>query len=320
MGDFKFISLDTKPTAQISYSFHEATPGAQPLLLVCLNGLGLPQEAWVPAIAKFKELQGASSPAILTYDRYGQGQTVDRDPNDANAPDPSHEHDAVAVIQDLRQLITQIANDKLKISNVNTLPLVFMANSIGCALARLYAQEYSGTVAGLLLLDSYIANTDFVSAFPDPDAEGFDLKSLPADIPVESLRSTRVGMKRIFHPDVGNKEGFSRKNFRSLLPASDGPALKGPGGHGPLLTVVGHDFDTFAAESVKMGNAESVIQAYFNPYWHKYNEGLAKITDAERSKGPLQAPNTGHFIQRDNPDFVAQELHELVSKVASSVV
>ena len=316
MADFKFIALDTKRTAQISYSFHEAVSYTAPLLIVCLNGLGLPQDAWTPALTKFKELrQGTSSPAILTYDRFGQGQTVDRDPSDADAPDPSHAHDAISVIRDLRQLISQIAKDKLNISDVDSLSIVFMANSIGCAVSRLYAQEHPGTVAGLLLLDSYIANTDFVSAFPDPDAEGFDPSSLPAGVSAPGLRGTRIGMGKIFHPDVGNKEGFSRKNFRSLLPASDDPILQGPNGNGPFVTVVGHDFETFAVESGKLGVPEAIINTYFNPYWHSYNQGLAKITDADRSKGPLQAPNAGHFIQRDNPEFVAKELDELISKV-----
>ncbi|KAJ5092963.1 Alpha/Beta hydrolase protein [Penicillium angulare] len=310
-----FITLDTKPTAQICYNFHEATSQEQ-LLVVCLNGLGLPQEFWVPAITKFKELrQEAASPAILTYDRFGQGQTVDRDPHDANAPDPTHGHDATVVIKDLRQLIVQIAREKLGVSDVDSLPIVFMANSIGCAVARLYAQEYSGTVAGLLLLDSMVANTDFVSVFPDPDAEDFDPTTLPTGVSVQGLRGTRMGTQKIFHPDVGNKEGFSRRNFRTLLPASDGPALKGPGDKGPFLTVVGHDFDTFAAESAKMGPPEAVTNAYLNPYWHKYNEGLAKITEATRSKGPVFAPHSGHFVQRDNPDFVAHELDELISRI-----
>ena len=59
--------------------------------------------------------------------------------------------------------------------------------------------------------------------------------------------------------------------------------------------MVGHDFDTFAEESTKMGPPKPVTNRFVNPYWHKYNEGLAKITEAEYSKGPLQAPNAGHL-------------------------
>jgi pimeloyl-ACP methyl ester carboxylesterase len=52
--------------------------------------------------------------------------------------------------------------------------------------------------------------------------------------------------------------------------------------------------------------------------WEKYNEGLCRLTDLERAKGPLIAPNSGHFIQKDNPQFVAEQLLELIKKVESS--
>jgi pimeloyl-ACP methyl ester carboxylesterase len=63
-----------------------------------------------------------------------------------------------------------------------------------------------------------------------------------------------------------------------------------------------------------MGLPQVYSLTYTNPYWHKYNEGLVKITDPEKSKGPLIAPGAGHFIQQDNPKFVAQELNEIISK------
>ncbi|KAL1897944.1 hypothetical protein Sste5346_003796 [Sporothrix stenoceras] len=314
MAELQLISLATKPTAQISYSFRPAVSTTKPVLLVFLNGLGLPQASWVPAITQLKELRQENIPAILTYDRFGQGQTVDRDPKDEGAADPMHGHDCLSVVHDLRQLITQIIAEKLGVSETDSVPLVLVGNSIGCALARLYAQEYPGTVAGLLLLDSVLANSDFVSVFPDPDAEDFNPAILPPGIPPQALRATREGVRRVFHPDVGSREGLSRKNLRTLLPASDGPVLQGPGGSGPFVTVVGHDFEAFAEESAKMGPPKPITMAYVNPYWHRYNEGLVKITKREKSKGPLQAPNAGHFVQKDNPAFVAHELNELLSK------
>lgn len=314
MADFQHIRLATKPTAQITYTFHPAVSATKPTLLVFLNGLGLPQVSWIKAIAELKALrQGSEIPAILTYDRFGQGQTTDRDPSDEGAADPSHGHDAISVIRDLRQLITQIVTEKLE-TDVDSVTIVLVANSIGGAVARLYAQEYPGTVAGLLLLDSILANSDFISVIPDADAEGFDASNLPAGVTPDLLRAARERIGQIFHPDVGNKEGFSRKNLQTLLPASDGPLLQGPAG-GPYVTVVGHDFETFAEESQKMGQPKALTQAYLNPYWHRYNQGLVKITQADRAKGPLQAPNSGHFIQKDNPVFVAQELNEILSKV-----
>ncbi|KAJ5628807.1 alpha/beta-hydrolase [Penicillium lividum] len=315
MADINFITLTTKPSSQLSYSFQPPTGATKPVLVVFLNGLGLPQAFWHPVISQLQTIRdGRSTPSFLTYDRFGQGQTTDRDPQDASAEDPTHGHDCLASVKDLRQLIIQISNEKLEISEVDSVPVVLVGNSIGCALARLYAQGYPGTVAALLLLDSVLANSDFVSVFPDPDAASFDPASIHP-IPAEAIRAVRAGTRRIFHPDVGNKEGLSRRNLRELLPASDGPLLQGPGGHGPYVTVVGHDFDTFAEESSKMGPPKGVTNRFVNPYWQRYNEGLAKITESEYSKGPVIAPNAGHFVQKDNPEFVAQELNELLEKI-----
>jgi pimeloyl-ACP methyl ester carboxylesterase len=323
MADLQHIALTTKPTAQISYTFHPATnPSSSttpPPLLIFLNGLGLPQASWFATIAKLQE-SGTPLPALLTYDRYGQGATTDRDPADEGAADPTHGHDCLAVVRDLRQLVTQIASEKLNVKqeDVDTIPLILVANSIGCALARLYAQTYPRTVAGLVLLDSVLANSDFVSIFPDPDAESFDAASLPEGISADAIRTAREGIARIFHPSVGSKEGLSRKNLAALLPDSDGPVLSGPDGKGPFVTVVGHDFDTFAKESAKMsgGRGEELTKTYANPYWHRYNQGLVKITGEEgRGKGPVIAEGAGHFIQKDRPDLVAGEVLEVLRKV-----
>jgi len=54
---------------------------------------------------------------------------------------------------------------------------------------------------------------------------------------------------------------------------------------------------------------------YTNPYWHHYNKGLAKLTDQERSKGPIQAPGCGYFVQRDNPAFVVAEIVDLFDRL-----
>ncbi|KAJ6023842.1 alpha/beta-hydrolase [Penicillium herquei] len=314
MSDLSFLALTTKPSAQLSFTFSAPSETPNPVLVVFLNGLGLPQAFWQPIVTQLKDIRKDSIlPAFVTYDRFGQGQTTDRDPQDAGAEDPSHGHDCLASVRDLHQFLTQISIDKLGL-DLESVPLVLVGNSIGCALARLYAQEYPGTVAALLLLDSVLANSDFVSVFPDPDAADFDPASI-SPIPVEAIKAVRAGARRIFHPDVGNKEGLSRRNLRELLPDSDGPLLKGPNGHGPYVTVVGHDFDAFAEESAKMGPPKPVTNRFVNPYWQRYNEGLAKITAPEFSKGPIIAPGAGHFVQKDNPDFVVQELNELLEKV-----
>ncbi|KAL4904311.1 hypothetical protein BDW74DRAFT_154601 [Aspergillus multicolor] len=315
MANLQTITLSTKSTARLAYTFHPATsasPSTKHTLLVFLNGLGLPQAGWFPVIAALKERSDIDLPAILTYDRYGQGASTDRDPENPES------HDCIAVIKDLRQLIIQIAAEKLGYENVDDVNLVLVGNSIGCALARLYAQEYPGTVAGLVLLDSVLANSDFVSIFPDPDSPDYDASSLPENITEEILRTTRTRVRAIFHPVEGaggKAEGLSRANLPSLLPDSDGPVLEGRDGKGPFVTVVGHDFETFAQESTRMGFPVELSMKYVNPFWQRYNEGLVKITDSDRAKGPVIAEGAGHFVQKDCPDFVVGEVVEILGRV-----
>lgn len=102
-----------------------------------------------------------------------------------------------------------------------------------------------------LFLDSMMANTDFVSLFPDPDAADFDPDALPDDLSVEDIRHARREYDRMFRPSVPNREHFDRRDLRELLPHADRPLLPhGPDGKRPLVTVVGHDWEVFAQQSL----------------------------------------------------------------------
>jgi pimeloyl-ACP methyl ester carboxylesterase len=234
-----YIVLTTKPKARLSYSFvNSKGPTSHPgLLIVFLNGLGLSQSSWLPTIEGTMANRSAY-PAMLTYDRYGHGSTTDRDPLD----DPSHGHTCKDVMHDLHQLITQISATKLSHSNLR---LFFVASSIGCAIARLYAQEYPATVAALLLLDSIVANSDYVSMVPDPD---FTAAGTAAATDKE-LRATRAKFAALYHPSTGTHgkaEGLDRLNLAEMLPHAHLPVLEGR----PWVTVAQHDVETLAAQSL----------------------------------------------------------------------
>jgi hypothetical protein len=113
-------------------------------------------------------------------------------------------------------------------------------------------------VSAILFLDSIMANSDFVSIFPDPDALGFAEKylPLPEGVTEDGLRETRLKYGKVFHPAtgiMGKAEGLSRKNLAGFLPYSDRPILRFErDGKGPWITVVGHGFTTFAEEGVKV--------------------------------------------------------------------
>ncbi|KAH8425437.1 alpha/beta fold hydrolase [Aspergillus melleus] len=334
MADVEFIGLSTKPGAKLSYTFQTpeakattTTSSTPPTLIVFLNGLGLPQTSWRPVITELTTLRqskGLPVPSFLTYDRFGQDQTTDRDPQDAIAEDPSHGHDCLSAVHDLHQLLVQLIPIKLGLPSPDQEPdsirLIFVANSLGCALARLYAAEYPGTVSALILLDSILANSDFVSVFPDPDAPDFSpTQHLPqgVDIDTETLRTVRATTARILHPSVPNKESISRKNLATLLPFASEPKLTGPASQGgyPYVTVLGHDFDVFAAESTRMGLPEVFSNSFLNPAWERYNQGLVGITEREYARGPVRVAGAGHFIQKDQPGTVAGEVEGVLGRL-----
>jgi pimeloyl-ACP methyl ester carboxylesterase len=249
--------LDHKPGAKLNYTYYPASapknhsnPFSQ-TLIVFLNGLMLPRSSWDASIQSFLEKRIVGRlpyPGLLSYDRYGQGES-DQDPTDKDAP-PCHGHDALSSVSDLKQLILQIWRDHLDMAKPTHFPsLIFVCNSIGCALARLFTQQNPGTVSGLLLLDSIMANLDQVSIWPDPDALDFNQHTLPSGVTADEVRETRRKYREMFHPDVPNMEGLSRRNLAQLLPEADAPRLEGYLGKGPYLTVVGHDWETFAEQS-----------------------------------------------------------------------
>ncbi|KAF6239868.1 hypothetical protein HO173_002415 [Letharia columbiana] len=306
------VILPHKPTAAIACSYVSGTDPA--VLVVFLNGLMTDKSSWTPVISGIihqrKSLASPEFPSMLAYDRYGVGMTEDRDPLDQGR-EQGHGHDCKDAAEDLHYLIQHFSQG-LKLLSGEKLRVVLVANSIGCAIARLYAERY--LVAAVLFLDSIMANSDF-DFWPDPDAPGFDKRELPDDVTVEVLREQRAKFAAIFRPDVVNREGLSRRSLARLLPHSDGPMLGNQSGK-PWVTVVGHDFEAFANESLRtMGTPIGLSMRYMNPMWHKYNQGLVHVTDREKSKGPIVAKGCGHFIQRDDPDFVIRETLDLVDKV-----
>lgn len=306
------VTLPHKPTATVACSYVSGTDPA--VLVVFLNGLMTDKSSWIPVISgiirRRKSLASPEFPSMLAYDRYGVGMTEDRDPLDQGR-ERGHGHDCRDAAEDLYHLISHFSKG-LKLLSGEKLRIVLVANSIGCAIARLYAERYP--VAALLFLDSIMANSDF-DIWPDPDAPSFDKRGLPDDVSVEVLREQRAKFAAIFRPDAINREGLSRRNLAKLLPRSEAPML-GSQDERPWVTVVGHDFEAFAAESLRtMGTPIGLSMMFMNPTWHKYNQGLVHITDREKSKGPIVAKGCGHFIQRDDPDFVIKETLDLVDKV-----
>ncbi|KAK3296345.1 Alpha/Beta hydrolase protein [Chaetomium fimeti] len=313
------ITLKTKPGAplHVSIAHHQPQDERQlsDTLVVFLNGLVLPRAGWFETVEHLSKLRSDSNqptPALLCYDRYGQGKS-DSDPFDIQ--DSPYGHDARAAIADLHQLLIQVSQDELH-RQVEDLRIILVCNSIGCPLARLYAAEHPGRVGAYLFLDSMMANTDFVSVFPDPAEPDFDESQLAEGVTAEGLRHARDKFREFFHPTVPNSERLDRRNLRELLPHASEPALpNAPGGDPPLLTVVGHDWDEFADQCEKgpLAVPKAIINTYMNPAWGTYNEGLTRLvqvtSDVKIAKG------CGHFIQKDDPAFVAGKIDGILNEL-----
>ncbi len=59
-----------------------------------------------------------------------------------------------------------------------------------------------------------------------------------------------------------------------------------------------------------MGIPKALTNAYTNTGWADYNAGLGRLTGGEVSV--KIAKGCGHFIQKDDPGFVANELSQLL--------
>lgn len=324
-----YLTLQSKPAARIAYTFYPASPSTathpnpfSQTLVVFLNGLKTRRSTWDRCIHHFYEQRLALRlpyPAILTYDRFGQGDS-DRDPVDVvKGEPPLHGHDCLDAVNDLHRFLQQLWREHLDITNPTHFPaLIFVGNSIGCALARLYAHRYAGSVRALLFLDSIMANSDFVSLWPDPDSPDFDPNCVPPGATADDIRTARNHYKETFHPDTPNTEGLSRRNLHQLLPHADSPKLEGYGGEPPHLTVIEHDWNTFAEQALQgpWKTPKVLTMTYVNPPWRRYHEGLLKITDAE-AVGVVPALRCGHFIQQDGPELVSDELVALLDRVVN---
>ncbi|KAB8293140.1 hypothetical protein EYC80_007491 [Monilinia laxa] len=319
-----FLTIPTKPHSPISHIFFPSSaPHLEPnvqlcqTLIVFVNGLGLPASSWEPCIAILRS-RVIDSPSILTFDRFGQGLTTARDPlDDGNG----YGHDFMDAANDLHEIILVIAKTKLGLQKTEVekgkLSVIFVAASIGVPITRLYIQSYPSICSALLSLDSNIPNVNYSDFLSDPSSSTFDPSLVTApDCTLAQYIGARAALINIFDLSVPNSESMDRRNGPKLLPYADSPKLVGVGGKGPWLTVIGHDPVTFADMSLKrMGTPRSMSMRFTNPYWAKYNEGLVSITDEERCEGTKIANGCGHFIQIDDPEFVAEEIRTILEKL-----
>lgn len=242
-----FVELKREPSVQLSCSIvAQPSPSSHDTLIICLSGIDNPQTIWYPIITALQERKFPDLPPILVYDRVGQGTSIGRNADMPGRP-TNFGRDCLDAARDLREIVENVAITRFNLASdkVDGLRIFLVASSIGCAIARLYAQTYPRTVIGLLLLDSTLANSDTVSIFPDPTSPGFSIDNLPAGVTPEALIRARKITHKFYHPTSWNREGLWRGNLPDLLPYADSPRIQGPIEGAPYVTIVEHDHSLF---------------------------------------------------------------------------
>jgi hypothetical protein len=76
----------------------------------------------------------------------------------------------------------------------------------------------------------------------------------PAGTPLDVYEAAYTKMTTIFASDAKNKEGFDRREIKSILPDPSKPKLEGSkiSDKGPWVTIVGHELEQFSKEEWEM--------------------------------------------------------------------
>jgi hypothetical protein len=194
-------------------------------------------------------------PPMLLCDRFLVSTTTDHDLSDAGKT-LEESHDVVEAMCNLRQMIIQISEARLGHAEheIDHLQLVFAAHSIGCWIARLYAEAFLGSVDAMLLIDSALSNTLIIDLIPNSDKpEEFHEHCMPKGVDGKLCRQTiKTLTKSMFHPPNANRERIGWTNLPSLLLFNDAPRVTGSAPDLPLVTVLCHDPKVFMGIARKL--------------------------------------------------------------------
>ncbi|KAF7931321.1 hypothetical protein BELL_0206g00060 [Botrytis elliptica] len=176
---------------------------------------------------------------------------------------------------DLHHAVSDL-NELIMVTVPRNSKLVLVAASICVHIARLYAQKHAATVEGLLFLDPNIGNAEATDLWPNSHTPDFKESNVLGDDFVLEQHIEAV-----------------------------------------MVMVIGHEPEPFAEEMWKILKiTKSIDRKYTQFAWQQYNEALFNLNDADRSTNKvLVAPGCGHFIQKDNPQFVSTQLEDPISRI-----
>jgi pimeloyl-ACP methyl ester carboxylesterase len=245
---------------------------AAPPVVVFESGAGIPLETWEPILDKV-----AAFAPVVAYDRPGTGQS----PWDGQPPTPQRAN------QRLKQLL-----DSLKVDS----PVILVGHSWGGALARYFAAEYPQTVKAILYIDPTdvtMTGPMWQQMFESFGASAKDLDSFFAVMDTSTKSAPApVRAEALLMMDLLRTRSLEERQLKpappipaSVLLASRVVSL--PKGMVPF------DGDAYA-RALQDARVKSL------PQW------------VQGSGRYLLVDGAGHFVHRDAPDVVVNEIKRLV--------
>jgi pimeloyl-ACP methyl ester carboxylesterase len=245
------------------------------------GGIGMDWQRVQPGIAKFAR--------VCTYDRAGTGWSD-------QGPQPRTSQQIV------KELHTLLGNAGVEG------PYVLVGHSFGGVNMQLYASRYPDEVAGMVLVDSAIADKDFLRAMEPSFPSPVWLKFL-ATIGVTRLPYTLGGVTdERAAISTHAKDNYELANYISSMGKSYEEVRAAPMSleDKPLIALSAGSRGKMFPQFSQKGSDR------FNEAW---TESQADLTQASQNSKQIIAKESGHNIQYDDPELVIDAIRQVMEAV-----
>ena len=245
------------------------------------GGIGMDWQRVQPGVAKFAR--------VCSYDRAGTGWSD-------QGPQPRTSQQIV------KELHTLLGNAGVEG------PYVLVGHSFGGVNMQLYASRYPDEVAGMVLVDSAIADKDFLRAMEPSFPSPVWLKFL-ATIGVTRLPYTLGGVTdERAAISTHAKDNYELANYISSMGKSYEEVRAAPMSleDKPLIVLSAGSRGKIFPQFSQKGSDR------FNEAW---TESQADLTQASQNSKQIIAKESGHNIQYDDPELVIDAIRQVVDAV-----
>jgi pimeloyl-ACP methyl ester carboxylesterase len=259
-GDGEYTLVDVGGYRLAIHCIGEGSP-----TVVLETGLGAPSEDWAPVQ---REIAGLTR--VCRFDRAGRGKSD---------PAPTTPRTCADMIADLRALLHNAGIPP---------PYVLVGNSLGGMNARLYAYQYPGEVAGLVLVDGSHQDqfTCIGEALPEPGPDSPD---------------SHKGFYRFWAGGGWSDPANNPDNADFLTSLEQLQAIHSLGDL-PMMVLASEAFLREAPTRLEAGPRLHEI-------WQDLQRDLANLSS---NSVYSVVESSGHFIQRDRPEVVVDAIRRVL--------